>query len=902
MSLRNTIGRQGNIVEIRAPGLKGDAGALWRGEWLTATVYNVNDLIRYTNGNIYICVSSHTSTTDLTPIVFTLTDTTPSITEGTLSDNWTGSATHTDVEQTAASVTNGAGLKVGIATSADATPVVTITLPDNVGTGDAGKGSGYDNADTLVFTEPTSSKTATVTLSSNWQIFTGGEDAESWANRARHNKFTDLSTGTSGYSSKHSALQAFDWASKTTGFVPKDTRSQADDGDPNIGSNIITFTQPHGFTVTSPFTEIRFRMVVNTVLGRTALTSLVLPTGLTAQDPSAAAGHYTKIQSIPYYVKTVPSTTTMTLSATSSGGTATISAGTGTLVIQDEFSAKSWAIGGTDVTTTANRGSSKDWATKDDGAVDTVEHSSKAWAVGGTGITTTASHGSSKDWATKANGGVDGGTAVNSYSALAWAVGGTGITTTASRGAAKEWATTTGGAVDTSEFSAKEYAQGTAASTGGSSKSWAQDVDQVNGAGTNDRSAKNWSQGASMTGGTLGGSAKDWASLAEDSQVNASEYSAKHYSAKAQASQLAATASAAAVGAVFDSFDDKYLGVMQDRVFTASSDSGLKITSTAHGLAANDVIRVTSSAGSPDLPVNLSVDTNYFVLAGGLTANEFYLATAAGGGIIAFSDAGTGTHTWYYGTSLTAGITGTWAQDSSVIAVSNVSGIRVGQEVVGSGIEVDANVIAISGSNITISENMAAAGSGVAVVFTSHGVLGAYNLTKDGPGLDNDGNALTAGLLHFNDTDSEMRVYSVSQAKWISASSAANVTILEFQYTVGTDAGAPVGSVVSNAGIDQNGATLAFSSAESVQVYLNGVLQLPNILDGAANDYTLTANTVTFASALIAGDVVNVQVYKTFTVADMVPASTGGTFSGDITAPNQATTGKAIAMALVFGS
>ena len=466
MSLRNTIGRQGNIVEIRAPGLKGDAGALWRGEWLTATVYNVNDLIRYTNGNIYICVASHTSTTDLTPIVFTLTDTTPSITEGTLSDNWTGSATHTDVEQTAASVTNGAGLKVGIATSADATPVVTITLPDNVGTGDAGKGSGYDNADTLVFTEPTSSKTATVTLSSNWQIFTGGEDAESWANRARHNKFTDLSTGTSGYSSKHSALQAFDWASKTTGFVPKDTRSQADDGDPNIGSNIITFTQPHGFTVTSPFTEIRFRMVVNAVLGRTALTSLVLPTGLTAEDPSAAAGHYTKIQSIPYYVKTVPAATTMTLSATDSGGTATISAGTGTLVIQDEFSAKSWAIGGTDVTTTANRGSSKDWATKDDGAVDTVEHSSKAWAVGGTGITTTASHGSSKDWATKANGGVDGGTAVNSYSALAWAVGGTGITTTASRGAAKEWATTTGGAVDTSEFSAKEYAQGTAASTG----------------------------------------------------------------------------------------------------------------------------------------------------------------------------------------------------------------------------------------------------------------------------------------------------------------------------------------------------------------------------------------------------------------------------------------------------
>ena len=862
MSLRNTIGRQGNIVEVRSPGLKGDAGAVWRGEWLTATVYNVNDLIRYTNGNIYICVAAHTSTTDLTPIVFTLTDTTPSVVEGSLSANWTGSATHTDVEQTAASVTNGAGLKVGIATSADATPVVTITLPDNVGTGDAGKGSGYDNADTLVFKEPTSSKTATVTLSSNWQIFTGGEDAESWANRARHNKFTDLSTGTSGYSSKHSALQAFDWASKTTGFVPKDTRSQADDGDPNIGSNEITFTQPHGFTEEVPFTEIRFRMVVNAVLGRTALTDLVLPTGLTAEDPSAAAGHYTKIQSIPYYVETVPSTTTMTLSATDSGGTATISAGTGTLVIQDEFSAKSWAIGGTDVTTTANRGSSKDWATKDDGAVDTVEHSAKAWAVGGIGITATADHGSAKEWAVEDSGNVDG---------------------------------------SNERFSAKEYAVGTQANTGGSAKSWAQDTDAVNGAASaNDRSAKNWSQGASMTGAILGGSAKDWASLAEDSQVNASEYSAKHYSAKAQASQLAATASAAAVGAVFDSFDDKYLGNSLDRTFTASNDSSdLLLTSNAHGLSNGDAIRVATS--DADLPDGLIVGTNYYVRD--RNPNDFKVSAAPAGGAIAWADAGTGTHTWYWGTSLPAGITGSWSQDSSVIAVSDATGITVGQKATSAatGFPANANVIAIDSTNITISENMDTTLSSQVVVFSAHGVKGEYNIAKDGPGFDNDGTALTSGLLYFNDTDSEMRVYSVSQAKWISASSAANVTILEFQYTVGTDAGAPVGSVVSNAGEDQNGATLAFSSAESVQVYLNGVLQLPNIVDGAANDYTLTANTVTFASALIAGDVVNVQVYKTFTVADMVPASTGGTFSGNVTAPNQATTGKAIAMALVFG-
>ena len=129
-----------------------------------------------------------------------------------------------------------------------------------------------------------------------------------------------------------------------------------------------------------------------------------------------------------------------------------------------------------------------------------------------------------KDYATKVDGVVTG----SDYSSKAWAVGGTGVTDTASAGAAKEWATETSGTVDGTSYSSKEYAQGTQASTGGSAKSLAQDTDQVNGASTNDRSAKNWAQGASMTGSTLGGSSKDWAQVTGGT-VNGSEYSAKEY-------------------------------------------------------------------------------------------------------------------------------------------------------------------------------------------------------------------------------------------------------------------------------------------------------------------------------------------------------------------------------------
>ena len=123
-----------------------------------------------------------------------------------------------------------------------------------------------------------------------------------------------------------------------------------------------------------------------------------------------------------------------------------------------------------------------------------------AAATSATSAATSAT--TSANYATKIDGAVTG----SDYSSKAWAIGGTGVTDTASRGAAKEWATETASSVDTSEYSSKEYAEGT-----------------------------------QRRGSANGGAAKDWATYTSGTVDNA-EYSAKYYAQQAAASATTATA------------------------------------------------------------------------------------------------------------------------------------------------------------------------------------------------------------------------------------------------------------------------------------------------------------------------------------------------------------------------
>ena len=223
------------------------------------------------------------------------------------------------------------------------------------------------------------------------------------------------------------------------------------------------------------------------------------------------------------------------------------------------------------------------------------------------------------------------------------------------------------------------------------------------------------------------------------------------------------------------------------------------------------------------------------------------------------------------GASATAAdTTGTWAKNASVITVASASNIIVGQEVTGSGIPTDANVIKVDGTSITISENMAAAGSSVDLDFRGQGVYGAFNGSKDGPSTDNDGNALATGMLYFNTTDNEMRIYD--GGNWIAASAAGSASLLEYKFV--TTSG-QVSSKTYSGSADVGG-TLSYTTSNII-VFLNGV-QLKDTTDYTASNGT----SIVLVAAPALNDELNVIAFKSFTVSDTVSASSGGTFSGNV--------------------
>ena len=134
------------------------------------------------------------------------------------------------------------------------------------------------------------------------------------------------------------------------------------------------------------------------------------------------------------------------------------------------------------------------------------------------------------------------------------------------------------------------------------------------------------------------------------------------------------------------------------------------------------------------------------------------------------------------------------------------------------------------------------------------------------PTLDNDGNALVAGALYFSTSQNIMKVYD--GASWIAATSAGNTSLLRYRYVA-------TSGQTTFSGADSNAATLSYT-VNNIVVFLNGVA-----LD--QTDYTATNGTsVVLTTGAALNDELVIVAFKSFVTADMVPASTGGTYAGAV--------------------
>ena len=189
---------------------------------------------------------------------------------------------------------------------------------------------------------------------------------------------------------------------------------------------------------------------------------------------------------------------------------------------------------------------------------------------------------------------------------------------------------------------------------------------------------------------------------------------------------------------------------------------------------------------------------------------------------------------------------------------------------------------ATSAANLSTAETNAAASataasaSQVAAAASAASAATVYDTFDDrylgtktaNPTVDNDGDALVQGMLYFNSTANEMRVYD--GGSWIAASSAGGVSMLEYLFIA-------TASQTAFSGSDENSNTLSYTAANLI-VIVNGVVLEPSV------DYTATDGlTVTLTDASTLNDEVHIIAFKSFTTADMVSATNGGTFGNNIT-------------------
>jgi hypothetical protein len=201
---------------------------------------------------------------------------------------------------------------------------------------------------------------------------------------------------------------------------------------------------------------------------------------------------------------------------------------------------------------------------------------------------------------------------------------------------------------------------------------------------------------------------------------------------------------------------------------------------------------------------------------------------------------------------------------TSLIDSSDSSAITITPDVVlSAGLTVGAHITPSSTSNIDLGSSSFA--------FRDLYVNGTATLSGTGAikipaGSEAQRPTPAAGQLRFNTDASTFEGYD--GVAW-GAIAGNEVALLTFNFTA-------TQAQTTFSGSDDNAASLSYTP-QNLLVTLNGIV-LEDI-----TDYTATNGTsIVLENGAAAGDELNVYAFKSFTVADMVPASTGGTFAGNV--------------------
>ena len=293
-------------------------------------------------------------------------------------------------------------------------------------------------------------------------------------------------------------------------------------------------------------------------------------------------------------------------------------------------------------------------------------------------------------------------------------------------------------------------------------------------------------------------------------------------------------------------------GISTTQAGIATAQAG--ISTTKAGEAAASASSASGSAATATTQANLATTNGAAQVS--LAANQVALATTQSG--LATTKAGE---------AATSASTAT-TQANTATTQAGIATTKAG--------EVAASAASIAGAETNSAASAsAAAGSATSAANSAASAAAALDNFEDKylgslssePTVDLDGNALVAGALYFSQTSSSMQVYD--GANWIAASSAGVASLNLFEYT------ATAGQTTFT-GNDDNSAAMSYIVGNNI-VALNGVILDPSdFSDASGLSIVLTAGATV-------GDLLNVYAFKSFTVADTVSKTSGGTFNADVT-------------------